>query len=175
MKDLKAFKIPFKGLNLGSHQFEWVITKRFFELFENEDILNCQLQIHLEMDKTERMFALEFNITGTLEVECDRCLGNLIIPANIHEHYYIKLGHERKEESEEILIIPENEFEIDISEVIFDFIILSLPIKKVHGKDEKGNLLCDKETLAILHQTTIKKEIDPRWEVLKNFKLDNNN
>ena len=141
MKDLKAFKIPFKGLNLGSHQFEWKINKSFFELFDNEDILNCHLHVHLEMDKTERMFTLDFKIIGDLEVECDRCLDNLVIPTSIHEQYFIKLGHERKEESDEILIIPENDFEIDVSEIVHDFIILSMPIKKVHGEDNKGNFL----------------------------------
>lgn len=174
MKDLKAFKIPFRGLNLGSHQFEWVITKKFFELFENEDILNCQLHVLLDMDKAERMFTLNFKITGTIELECDRCLYNLSIPADIHEQYYIKFGQERKEESEEILIIPESDYEIDLSGVIYDYIVLSIPMKKVHGKDALGNSLCDKKTLAKLYQTTEKNEIDPRWEALKKIKLDNN-
>ncbi|MCF8267802.1 MAG: DUF177 domain-containing protein [Ignavibacteriales bacterium] len=175
MKDLKVFIIPFKGLSLGVHEYQWDITKKFFELLENQDIKDCNLQVNLSLEKQERMLNLMFEISGELEVECDRCLGKLVLPVQINEPYFIKFGEERIEESEEVLVIPESDYQIDISELIFDYISLSLPIKKVHGEDKKGNSLCDPEILNKLNRYSEKSEIDPRWEALKKLKLDNNN
>ena len=34
MKNLKAFLIPFTGLKIGKHQFDYQIDNSFFECFE---------------------------------------------------------------------------------------------------------------------------------------------
>lgn len=165
--------IPFKGLGLGTHDYEWQIGKKFFEAIENPDILNCDLKVMMELERQERMMVLSFNITGEIETECDRCLDQLILPVNIIQAYIIKFGHKRVEESEDVLVIPENDYQIDVSELIFDYISLFLPIKKVHGEDESGNSLCDGEVLSRLNEIADKEDVDPRWEALKNIKIDN--
>ncbi|MCD4696046.1 MAG: DUF177 domain-containing protein [Bacteroidales bacterium] len=175
MKDLKDFIIPYKGLSLGEHQFDWDLSQAFFELLKNQDIMDCNVHVALSLEKQERMLILEFDISGHIEVECDRCLGKLKMPVQINEPYYIKFGSEREEESEEILIIPETEYQLDVSVLIYDFISLSLPIKKVHGKDKEGISLCDPKALKRLNQVSYKNKIDPRWEALKNINLEKNN
>jgi uncharacterized metal-binding protein YceD (DUF177 family) len=170
---LKEFNIPFKGLGLGTHQYEWEIGKKFFDAIENPDILNCDLIVKMELDRQERMMVLGFRITGEIETECDRCLGQLILPADIHQNYIIKFGHEHIEESEEVLVISESEYQIDVSGLIFDYVSLYLPIKKVHGDDENGDTLCEGEVLSRLNEIAKNEEVDPRWEALKNIKLDN--
>ena len=175
MNYLKQFKIPFKGLSLGSHFFDWKIDKKFFEAIENPDVLDCTLVVKLELEKQERMMILDFTISGFLNVSCDRCLETFNLPVKIREKYYINFGDEYKEESENILVIPESEYQVDISELIFDYISLSIPIKKVHPPDNHGNSTCNSDTLSKLNELTKQKGNDPRWEVLKDFKIDNNN
>ena len=174
MKTLKQFKIPFKGLSLGAHDYDWEVDNRFFEAIENPDVLDCKVWVNLRLEKQERMMVLEFDISGHLYVCCDRCLEKFNLPLNISENYFIKFGEEYKEESESILVIPETEYQIDISELIFDFISLAIPIKKVHLEDKEGNSTCSETALSRLAELSEQKRSDPRWDALKNIKLDNN-
>jgi len=167
LKSLKQFKIPFKGLCLGTHFFDWEIDKKFFEAIENPDVLDCSVVIKLELEKQERMMILDFTISGFLKVSCDRCLEAFNLPVKIQEKYFIKFGEEYKEESESILVIPESEYQVDLSELVFDYISLSIPIKKIHPDDNQGDSMCNEDTLAKLNELTGKKGDDPRWEVLK--------
>jgi uncharacterized metal-binding protein YceD (DUF177 family) len=172
---LKDLRIPFRGLKIGIHDYEWEIDKKFFEVYENPDVTDCQIKVDVQLDKQERMMALNFDIRGTLISTCDRCLGELKLPVRINEHYIFKLGQEREEESENIMIIPESDYQIDIGKLIFDYITLAIPIKKVHGSDGLEPTGCDPEALKILENLTRKEGTDPRWDALKNIKLDNNN
>jgi len=118
---------------------------------------------------------LTFQIEGTLTTSCDRCMGDLELPVKIHEDYIFKLGQEREEESENIMIIPESDYQIDIGNLIFDYITLAIPLKKVHGMNDQDTSKCDPKVLKILENLNQTKENDPRWDALKNLKLDNNN
>ncbi len=170
---MKEFIIPFKGLGLGTHDYEWEIGKKFFDAIENADILDCELNVKLELDKQERMMVLSFDISGEIETQCDRCLGKLIIPTDIKQSYIVKFGYERIEESEDVMVISENEYQFDVSALIFDYVSLFLPFKKVHGEDQNEKSLCDGDVLSKLNEIDDHKDVDPRWEALKNIKLDN--
>jgi uncharacterized protein len=171
----KAFKIPFKGLALGRHPFDYEIGKGFFEEFENQDIKDSRLKLLLELEVHERMFTLDFFISGEINVLCDRCLENLWFPVDIRQRYIIKLGHEWKEESEDVLVMPENEYRIDIYQLVYDYIVLGVPMKKVHPNDAEGNAGCDRRILEILDNLSKKTMADPRWEPLSKVKSDKNN
>lgn len=159
---------------MGSHQFEWVLDGQFFETFGDEDITAGQLHAVMDLEIQERMMVLNFKISGTLVLPCDRCLADLNMPVLVNESYFIKIGQEWLEESEQVLIIPESEYQIDVSELLHDYVILSFPMKKVHGTDSKGDSLCDKEAIRMLEKLNRDKKEDPRWDALKNINLDNN-
>ena len=52
---LKELRIPFKGLKIGKHDYDWEINQKFFEIYDNSDVLDCKISVKLELDKTERM------------------------------------------------------------------------------------------------------------------------
>jgi len=169
---LKNYIIPFKGLSFGVHDYNWEIDKKFFEAIENTEINEGNLTVDLNLEKQERMMIFSFSITGEIKTQCDRCLDDLYIPIELNEVMYYKFGLESKEESDDVIILSDNEYQIDISELINEYIILSLPLKKVHPADENGNNDCNKEVIKKLEELSEKKTIDPRWEQLKNLKLD---
>lgn len=172
MNYLKNFVIPFRGLNPGDHRYNWEIDKTFFDAIENPEIEDCKLNIDLELEKQDRMIVLRFNIEGTVITLCDRCLEKLTLPVELNETLFIKFGSERKEESEDVLIIPDSEYQVDISKHINEYVTLSLPMKKVHPEDQTGKTGCNEETIKKLQEFSRKKTIDPRWEKLKNLKIE---
>jgi uncharacterized metal-binding protein YceD (DUF177 family) len=103
------------------------------------------------------------------------------------EQLFIKLGHEYKEESDNMLIIPEDEGELNIAWFLYEFIALTIPIKHVHPYGK-----CNKDMSARLQQMSARriddedddidmefiddtqeeeeKPTDPRWDALKKLK-----
>lgn len=172
MDYLKNLKIAYKGLGLGVHEFCWELDKTFFELIGNDEIANNNLRVDLELEMQERMMILNFLIKGEITVICDRCLDNLEIPINKQSVLYIKFGRERIEEDDDVLVIPETDYEINISDLINEYVTLSIPLKKVHGEDENGKSICNTEITEKLRTHSDEQAVDPRWEKLKNINLD---
>jgi uncharacterized metal-binding protein YceD (DUF177 family) len=88
----------------------------------------------------------------------------------------VKFGSNFCDENDEILIIPYGTHQIDISQFIFEMIILSIPLKKVHPGVIDGSLkseILNKLKLLEPKQNNIQSETDPRWNKLKDL-LKNN-
>jgi uncharacterized metal-binding protein YceD (DUF177 family) len=93
---------------------------------------------------------------------------------NFSEKAYVKKGEQDNEGKEEMIMIPENEHEIELSQYLYESIVLHMPYQLVHPNDEQGNSLCNQEMLDRLNEfsadETREKESDPRWHVLKDLK-----
>ncbi len=118
------------------------------------------------MIKESTLLDLHFKLSGDFEVMCDRCLGNYMQPINGDFRLIVKFGEDYKEESDDVVVIPQTESRIDIGQYIYEYVNLLLPIKKIHLKSED----CDPEMIEKMN-THSKQEVDPRWEALKNIKL----
>jgi len=169
MDDLKDFKISFSGLELGHHSFEFQIDDKFFNSFESSRIQEGKLQVNIDLLKQETMLQLDFKIKGEVLLDCDRCLDRFLFPIETTELLLVRFGQETHEESESILIIGEKEYQVDVSQYIYEYISLSIPIKVVHPDLENGESGCNQEFLKNfdLIETNDKEEVDPRWDALK--------
>lgn len=172
MNYLREFSIPYRGLSIGVHNYKWEISHKFFEAVDNSDIDDATIGVELNLEKQERMIICNFNITGSIIVKCDRCLDELELPVNSEETLYIKFGEDGEEETDDVLFISESEYQIDVSNLINEYITLSIPLKKAHLSKKKGVSGCNKEIINKLKELSGKNTVDPKWEQLKNLKLD---
>ena len=76
-------------------------------------------------------------------------------------------------------MLPHGAYEINIQQYIYELIVLSVPIKRIHPGVEDGTLSSDileklKELSPKLddEQKEDNKEIDPRWNTLKKLLTD---
>lgn len=168
---LSQFNIPFVGLSLGLHKFEYNIDNQFFECFKNAIIQKGNLEIGVDLLKQETMLILDFTMNGQIEAVCDRCAGEFQLPLSGEAKLIIKLGDEEKELSENMIMISRHTYEINIAQYIHEFVTLLLPQRIVHPENETGHAGCDKKTLKAIDQLSMRThEADPRWEVLKKLK-----
>lgn len=170
MDYLKQFVIPFRGLKLGVHHFDYEIDDKFFEAIEAAEIEHGRVLVNIELTKQERMLILEFGIEGTLQVDCDRCLEAFNQPVKGTERLIVKFGEDWDEESDEVIVIPEGEHQINVSQYMYEYISLLLPMKRIHPVDEHGNSTCNTEMLNRLGDHQHNKKPDPRWDALKKLK-----
>lgn len=179
MRKMKAYTIPFVGLKLGKHQFEYEIDNKFFEHFEYEEFNSVDVKIDLLFEKKTTMMELTFEASGTVNVNCDITNEPYDQPIESSLYLVIKFGEEFNDDNEDLLIIPHGEFEINVQQYIYELIVLAVPAKKVHPGVEDGTLKSDVldklEELSLGNKNKEKKDgddIDPRWDKLKNLLND---
>ena len=176
IKKENEFIISFSGMKEGIHEFNYLIDSSFFSMIENSMYENGNIKVILTLNKTIQMLILNFNIVGTVSSICDKCLEEMDIPFQCEEKIYVRFGEEYDEPSEDVIILPFGEHELDVSKIIYDLIITSLPIRHIHDLDKKGNSKCNPEMLKKIREYSVnelhsgndkKKQTDPRWNALK--------
>lgn len=178
MKDLKAFLIPFTGLKIGKHQFEYQLDNSFFECFDYAEFNSANIKVDLVLEKRNTMLELYFKHKGTVNVPCDITGEDFDLPIKGKLNLIVKFGDEFNNENEELLILPHGEFQVDISQYVYEMIVLSMPAKRIHPGVEDGTLETDAiETLERLSpklddEKEQEDEIDPRWAELKKLLTD---
>lgn len=172
MDYLKNFVIPFVGLSAGEHRFEFDIDDKFFANFEYSEINQAQVKVNLLLEKHDRMLVLNFLMEGTLRVTCSRCLDEFDMPVEGEEVLYIKYGTEFREEDDDVVIIPETESQINVAPFIYDYLSLMVPYRVVHPENEQGISQCDPDVIRRIESNPDQKEVDPRWDKLKDINLD---
>lgn len=176
MKHSKEYTIPFKGLKTGAHQFNYLIKKKFFDAYKYDDFIDTNVFVTLDFIKKNTLFELFFSINGTVLVNCDVSAEEFNQDIKGELKLIVKFGETFNDDNEDILVIPHNEFELDVSQYIYELIVLSVPIKRIHPGVIDGTLKSESlEKLAKLEEEQTKKsEIDPRWEKLKELIKDKN-
>ena len=182
MKQLNEFLIPFIGLKLGKHKFEYQISKAFFDNFEYDDFENCDIKVEVVLEKKSTLLELTFKHKGTVNVPCDMTNEEFDLPIKGKMKLIVRFGDAFNNDNEELLILPHGEFQIDISQYIYEMIVLSVPLKRIHPGIKDGSL--QTEALTKLKELTIKElkkehkkeqkeeNIDPRWDKLKQLLTD---
>ncbi|WP_010418145.1 YceD family protein [Anaerophaga thermohalophila] len=185
-KKIGEYGIAFKGLKEGEHLYEYKLGSAFFELFEQSQVETGELLATVTLTKSTRMLELSFHIEGVVEALCDRCLGLMEVPVTYQGKLFIKFGEAYDEPTEEIVILPQEEHTINIARFMYEYIVVSIPIRHVHSDKEDGTSGCDPEMLARLETYLVDQEpsagedgenddeIDPRWNELKKLKNKNN-
>lgn len=172
MDYLKDFVIHFVGLSVGNHQFEFEVNDLFFEQFEYSQLQHGKVKVVVDLDKQERMLVFSFRMDGAVEVVCDRCADEFMLPLSGTEHLIVKYGEGYTEESDDMITIPSTEYKVDLAPFIYEYIHLLLPVKIVHPDDADGKTTCNADTLQILEKLTVHTDTDPRWDILNNLKTE---
>lgn len=175
MKLLKQYSVPFTGLKLGLHQFNFDVDGSFFNEFEYSLVKNGLLKVDLVLDRQETMLVLDFHITGVIYLDCDRCLAEYPQALDTRDRLIAKFSQEDDlDETDEVIVLTKNDVEVDTSIFIYEMITLAAPY--INMCDNPGNTeACDKDMIAKLQELSIEDsedngDVDPRWAALKNIK-----
>ena len=162
------FSIDIYRLKLGEHHFDFKIDDAFFARFDHSDIDKGDLNAKIIINKKERLLECSFDIQGSLVLICDRSLDSFDHPISLSKLIIFKYGEEAKELSDELILISRNQQVLDLSQFIYEFVALSVPMKKLHPRfdgEPREDALVYSST-----ETTEQKAADPRWEALKKLK-----
>ncbi|MFP4663462.1 MAG: YceD family protein [Bacteroidales bacterium] len=141
-----TYQIQHSSLEKGSHEFEFQVDERLFARFDSEELLNPDIHVDVVLHKENDRLMLHMEAEGTAELQCDRCLDYFTHPVKAEQSIMVKFDEETNYDlNEDFVIIDKDSNAIDIAYLIYEMIILSLPVKRVHPPDENGNSTCNPE------------------------------
>jgi uncharacterized metal-binding protein YceD (DUF177 family) len=170
--------VPFGGLPVGLHEFEFEVNDTFFSKIENSEIAHAKIDVNALLTKQNNLLQLSFEIGGTVEIACDRCLKVFDFPIEASENLVIKHGNP-DESTDEILVIPEGQEEFDVAHYLYEYITLALPARRVPCELDEKQFVCDQEVLSTLNKLATDAEENsepntPMWEQLNKIKFNKN-
>ena len=171
MKSDSIYKIEFAGLKIGNHQFNFNTNKQFFDRFNFSDFNDVFINIDIDLSKKSTLLELEFVLKVVVNVNCDLTNEPFDFEIKHEASLVVKFGQEYNDEDDEILVLPHGEHKLFVDQYIFEMIVLSLPLKRIHPGVEDRSL--KSEMLDILEDLKPKENsnlADPRWEQLKSLK-----
>ena len=161
---------------------------------DGDQVQKGKVKVRLTVKRSSMMFEMNFQIEGVVMVPCDRCLDDMEIPVDTHNRLVVKFGKEYAEESDEVVVIPEDEGAINLAWFLYEFIALAIPMKHVHAPGKCNKAMSSKLKKHTARSTEdgdngyeddgVEDDItiddvpvatDPRWDGLKGLLENDNN
>ena len=147
---------------------EYDLDNQFFEALDGSELNKGSLHVSVSIRKATGFFELLFNTEGTVTVTCDRCLDDMDQPIAAESRFVVKFGTVNSEE-DDVIIVDEDEGILDASWLIYESIVLAIPIKHVHAPGK-----CNSAMSQVLEELSADRSsdeessqpIDPRWSKL---------
>ncbi|MBR1706718.1 MAG: DUF177 domain-containing protein [Bacteroidales bacterium] len=170
--------IPLNGWAAGLRTFRWHAGIEFFQQFDNAEILDADVDVDARVEKSGHYIGVDLEVRGSVTVACDRCLEDLTLPVEVRPSFSVKSGAsvssggEGKEGEREILLLDEADADLDLGQVIYDYVCLSLPMQRVHPDGA-----CNPDTVRFLSLGPGNEEAveNSPFAALKGLFDDNNN
>jgi uncharacterized metal-binding protein YceD (DUF177 family) len=190
----KLYDIDLKNLTPGVHEYDYLLENKFFVDIDGDEVQKGKVKVNLTVKRTSMVFDMNFQLEGIVYVPCDRCLDDMELPVSTQNKLVVKFGKEYAEESEEIVIIPEEEGEINLAWFIYEFIALAIPMKHIHAPGKCNKTMSSKLKKHTARRADDEDEFDeeaaddivvdddaadipsdPRWDALKGLVENDNN
>ena len=172
------FQIDLLDARIGGKEFDFVVDDAVFAKIDGL-VTKGTVQAHVVCKKaTQTGFLFEIHSEGQVCVPCDRCLADVELRIDTTDELTVRLG-DTYEDDGDVVTVPEKEGLLDITLPIYEFVVLSMPIRRIH---EPGK--CDNAMMEVFddHQaarsgregeedTDSAHPTDSRWDALKQIKL----
>lgn len=157
MKACREFEIAFVGLKPGIHVYNYRVDDSFFERIGKTEFHQADVEVKMSLDKKTNIFLLHFDINGTVVLPCDRCGEDYKHSIWDEFDLVVKIIPDeevaRKAEIDaDVAYIGRSESILDVSDWIYEFVVLSVPIQHIHPDLEDGKSGCNPEITKYLSQ-----------------------
>ena len=171
MRD-KTFVVQISKLSPGLNNLSFKVSDSFFDQFPFSTIKKTDLLVSLDFEKQEHLHVLSFHIQGWVESECDICLETIQVPLDAKYQLLVKQTEEKPliQDDVDLIVIGFQDNELDLSTQIYDYVYVSMPIRKVC---EMVGKTCNPLMADRLKKENSGIDEDDRWAELKKLK-DNN-
>lgn len=136
MEETKRYTIAYRGLRSGLHDFHFKVDGGLFGAFGSTEIKDGDCDVSVALERGESMLTLDVTVDGSVVVECDRCLEDCNVPIHYEGQLLVKFSDEVHEYDGEVMWLLPMEDEVDLTQYIYESIVLALPYQRVHPDGE---------------------------------------
>jgi uncharacterized protein len=158
------YRVHIQGLSNTIHHFQYQFGDEFFRHYGTALVEKGRFRADIALDKHETFIEATFRLEGTVELICDRSLDEFDYPMEISRKIIFKFGDTDQEVNEEIQMIAWGTESLELGQLMYEFIGLEVPLKKLHPRYQNDN-----EPDGIIYSTS-NPETDTRWDILKGLK-----
>jgi uncharacterized metal-binding protein YceD (DUF177 family) len=151
--DIDVFRLP-----LGKSQQVFTIDEKLFSLFPYSPVSKGKLTAKVEIEKAETLIVVKPEISGTIELICDRTDRFYDQEIAIKERVVFQFGTKEIEHTEHLFEIPSGTALISLSELFYNLIVVEIPMKKLHPDVRDQALEQDSEGNVLVYKTPITEE-----------------
>ena len=173
MEETKRYTIAYRGLRSGLHDFHFKVDGGLFRAYGSTEIKDGDCDVSVALERGESMLTLDVTVDGSVVVECDRCLEDCNVPIHYEGQLLVKFSDEVHEYDGEVMWLLPMEDEVDLTQYIYESIVLALPYQRVHPDGEcnpemleRFRIVSDEEFGGIeaRQPRAEKKANGPRWK-----------
>jgi len=127
-----------------------------FDEIRIEDLHVKDLETTVRISRTREGLLLQVNAEAKVKANCVRCLDEFFLPVDIQFEELYQFPSRHREETD--LLLPQDGY-IDLNPLFREYLILSMPIKRLCQEDCKGLcVVCG----ADLNETTCEHHLTPK-------------
>jgi len=167
VKPEREFVIPFVGLKTGVHEFEHRLTPKFFEVFGNSEIEQCEFDVRIVLDKQPLYIGIQLSVKGAFETLCDHCGDLMQLPIETQAKLVVKFGSATSTDNDEVWVLGPQEHELHLAHFVYESVTLAIPLRHVHVTESD----CNAEALSKINRYRVEEESSATWAALKNLNL----
>ena len=128
-------ELPQHGVDLNG-EFHFKVDGGLFRAFGSTEIKDGDCDVSVALERGESMLTLDVTVDGSVVVECDRCLEDCNVPIHYEGQLLVKFSDEVHEYDGEVMWLLPMEDEVDLTQYIYESIVLALPYQRVHPDGE---------------------------------------
>ncbi|MGQ9863412.1 MAG: YceD family protein [Bacteroidia bacterium] len=170
MKPPHPYGLLLNEIPLGETQHQWHLNCEFLCAYPENTLEDLSATFDITVERSPKLLILSYDLRGQVQLPCDRCGASYYQPIEGRFRQYYALQSDvhviPKDWNEEFEVLPHNLSWLDLRQVLYDYVMVSIPIHRVPTDCPSSR--CDQKALAYLAKDTSPEE-DPRWTPLKNL------
>lgn len=101
----------------------------------NVEVTAADITAYVDIDVRHGVYEIGITCQGWIEIPCDRCLDPMRL--DVDEDYDVNVRYgEDYDETDDTIILPEEEVRFDLAPLVADTVLLSIPLRHVHPEGE---------------------------------------
>ena len=168
-------KIDISGYREGEYFLE--ISEKSESISLESLVVKSEVNVNLRLFKTSNSIVVRVEANCVVEFDCDLCLEKFPYDLNtefdiLYKYVFDKYTNDDESDEDNVFFITPDTKYLDITEILRDNLLLSVPMKKVPEEKDGNCVFCGMNTDEILKNYK-EENVSPIWEKLN--KLKNNN
>lgn len=171
MYNKDQYTLNLQPIPQGPSTWHSTLEHSFLQRNDQLGLLGGLVEVDVEILRTADTYELLVHLIGHVQVTCARCLTPAELPVDTSYELVVKLGATYNDEDDMEIIVPRTDARLDLQQILYEWVLLSLPINKGH---QPGNCPGEYEKVLEKYRPKTKEEkkdqVDPRWEKLWSLK-----